>query len=166
MRAPIRSGLATLVATVVTMMMFGDSLSHASESRMEFQGKPLFRTTAGPADGRPVLLLHGAAFDSGTWQKLGTIDVLANAGHRVIAVDLPGFGKSPARRTDPSSFGVELLEHLDVVDVLLGQAQDGDVLDVQLIAADEIEQQVHRPGEHVELYAVLFGHALGPLSFV
>ena len=81
---------------------------------MEFQGKPLFRTTAGPADGRPVLLLHGAAFDSGTWQKLGTIDVLANAGHRVIAVDLPGFGKSPARRTDPSSFGVELLEHLAI----------------------------------------------------
>ena len=29
MRAPIRSGLATLVATVVAMMMFGDSLSHA-----------------------------------------------------------------------------------------------------------------------------------------
>lgn len=81
---------------------------------MEFQGKPLFRMTAGPADGRPVLLLHGAAFDSETWQKLGTIDALADAGHRVIAIDLPGFGKSPARRTDPSSFGVELLAHLGI----------------------------------------------------
>lgn len=81
---------------------------------MEFNGKPLFRRTAGPADGRPVLLLHGAAFDSETWQKLGTIDALANAGHRVIAVDLPGFGKSPARRSDPSSFGIELLDHLGI----------------------------------------------------
>jgi abhydrolase domain-containing protein 14 len=81
---------------------------------MEFQGKPLFFRTAGPADGRPVLLLHGAAFDSETWQKLGTIDALADAGHRVIAVDLPGFGKSPARRTDPSSFGVDLLDHLGI----------------------------------------------------
>lgn len=81
---------------------------------MEFQGKPLFRITSGPADGRPILLLHGAAFDSGTWQKLGTIGVLANAGHRVIAVDLPGFGKSPARASDPSSFGIELLAHLGI----------------------------------------------------
>lgn len=81
---------------------------------MEFHGKPLFRITSGPADGRPILLLHGAAFDSGTWQKLGTIGVLANAGHRVIAVDLPGFGKSPARASDPSSFGVELLAHLGI----------------------------------------------------
>lgn len=81
---------------------------------MEFQGQPLFRVTAGPADGLPVLLLHGAAFHSGTWQQLGTIDLLAKAGYRVVAVDLPGFGQSPARRTDPSSFAVELLTHLGI----------------------------------------------------
>lgn len=81
---------------------------------MDFQGKPLFRVESGPADGRPVLLLHGAAFHSGTWQKLGTIDALVAAGHRVIAVDLPGFGQSPARRIDRSSFGVELLDALGV----------------------------------------------------
>lgn len=79
---------------------------------MEFQGAPLFRITAGPAEGRAVLLLHGAAFDSSTWQKLGTIGVLANAGYRVCAIDLPGYGKSPTRRIDPSSFGLELLAHL------------------------------------------------------
>ena len=48
------------------MAMLGASPTRASEERMEFQGKPLFRMTAGPADGRPVLLLHGAAFDSET----------------------------------------------------------------------------------------------------
>lgn len=106
--------VATVAAMVAALVSIAASPSRVLEERMEFQGTPLFRITAGPAAGRPVLLLHGAAFDSETWQKLGTIDALANAGHRVIAVDLPGFGKSPSRRTDPSSFGVELLDYLGI----------------------------------------------------
>lgn len=81
---------------------------------MEFQGTSLFRIEAGPKVGRPVLLLHGVAFDSGTWKTLGTIDALSEAGHRVIAIDLPGFGQSPARQIDPTSFGVDLLAHLGI----------------------------------------------------
>jgi len=111
MPARIRLGSAAMLVAIAT---FAGSPSPTAEERMEFPGVPLFYRTAGPEDGRPVLLLHGAAFDSETWQKLGTIDVLASAGHRVIAVDFPGFGKSPARRTDPSSFGVELLDHLEI----------------------------------------------------
>jgi abhydrolase domain-containing protein 14 len=118
-RTAIRTSLAGIVATVamLTMVVAGVSCASkdaASEGSMEFQGAPLFRITAGPADGRAVLLLHGAAFDSATWQKLGTIDVLANAGYRVFAVDLPGHGKSAPRHIDPSSFGVELLAHLGI----------------------------------------------------
>jgi abhydrolase domain-containing protein 14 len=51
---------------------------------------------AGPADGLPVLLLHGARFDSGTWEKLGTLARLASEGFHAIALDLPGFGESPS----------------------------------------------------------------------
>lgn len=47
---------------------------------------------AGPPDGRPVLLLHGEPTWSFLWRK--TIAVLAEAGHRVIAPDLIGFGRS------------------------------------------------------------------------
>jgi len=112
MRYSIRLATRSLVFALVAL--FGIGAAGGSEERMDFQGKPLFRITAGPPGGTPVLLLHGAAFDSETWKKLGTIDVLAEAGYRVIAVDLPGFGKSPARRTDPSSFGVDLLQHLGV----------------------------------------------------
>lgn len=108
------SRLARMIAVFAVIAIFGASPTLASEARMEFQGKPLFRITAGPEEGRPVLLLHGAAFDSETWQKLGTIDALAKAGHRVIAVDLPGFGKSPANNIAPSSFGIDLLTHLGI----------------------------------------------------
>ena len=41
-----------------------------------------------------VLLLHGKKFTSKTWLDLSTLKVLAERGHRAIAVDLPGFGKS------------------------------------------------------------------------
>lgn len=37
-----------------------------------------------------VLLLHGQAFTSGTWQALGTLALLAAEGHRAVAIDLPG----------------------------------------------------------------------------
>ncbi len=47
---------------------------------------------AGPPDGRPVLLLHGEPTWSFLWRK--TIAVLAEAGHRVLAPDLIGFGRS------------------------------------------------------------------------
>jgi len=71
---------------------------------MEIQGSTVHVVEAGPAGGPPVLLLHGAAFHSGTWVELGTVDVLADAGFRVVAPDLPGFGKSPRGQADPTTF--------------------------------------------------------------
>jgi len=44
------------------------------------------------ANGRTVVLLHGKNFCSATWKT--SIDVLAKAGYRVIAVDQVGFCKS------------------------------------------------------------------------
>jgi pimeloyl-ACP methyl ester carboxylesterase len=56
----------------------------------------------GDADGRPPLLLvHGLSFDRQQWRpvvdELATID----PGRRVLAVDLPGHGGSPARDSYP-----------------------------------------------------------------
>jgi pimeloyl-ACP methyl ester carboxylesterase len=47
---------------------------------------------AGPADGEPIVLLHGLASDSGTWDK--AVEPLAERGLRVFAVDLLGHGRS------------------------------------------------------------------------
>jgi haloalkane dehalogenase len=57
---------------------------------------------AGPADGEPVLLLHGEPTWSFLYRKV--IPVLADAGLRVIAADLAGFGRSdkPAEIGDHS----------------------------------------------------------------
>lgn len=57
---------------------------------------------AGPADGEPVLLLHGEPSWSFLYRKL--LPVLADAGLRAIAPDLIGFGRSdkPAELTDHS----------------------------------------------------------------
>ncbi|XP_067907438.1 protein ABHD14A isoform X2 [Heterodontus francisci] len=46
-----------------------------------------------------VLLLHGQAFNSKTWEGLGTLNLLAQQGYRAVAVDLPGFGNTPHMET-------------------------------------------------------------------
>ena len=47
--------------------------------------------TLHPSSGKTVLLLHGQAFTSKTWQEdIHTTQVLCHYGHRVIAIDLPG----------------------------------------------------------------------------
>lgn len=46
----------------------------------------------GPERGAPVLLLHGFLHSSWTWREL--IDPLAERGHRVLALDLYGYGLS------------------------------------------------------------------------
>lgn len=54
----------------------------------------------GPRDARPILLMHGNPSWSYLYRKM--IPVLAAAGHRVIAVDLVGCGRSdkPAQKSD------------------------------------------------------------------
>ena len=51
---------------------------------------------AGPADGEPIVLLHGLASDSDTWDR--AIPGLSRRGLRVIALDLIGHGQSDKPR--------------------------------------------------------------------
>jgi len=95
---------------------------------VEFQGHRLHTLRRGPESGRSVLLLHGAKFDSDTWKKLGTLDVLAGAGFRAVALDLPGFGKSPRWTFDRTKFLAELLPVLEIGrPVLVAPSMSGSV---------------------------------------
>jgi 2-succinyl-6-hydroxy-2,4-cyclohexadiene-1-carboxylate synthase len=66
--------------------------------------------------GRPLVLLHGFTGSIGTWEPVRT---LLGSRHRVVAVDLPGHGRSPApprawRLPDVARAIVTTLDRLDI----------------------------------------------------
>ncbi len=75
-------------------------------------GSTLRYLEAGPPGPTTVLLLHGARFTSETWRELGTIAMLADAGHHVIALDLPGYGNSEASPVPRDLYLGQALEQL------------------------------------------------------
>jgi pimeloyl-ACP methyl ester carboxylesterase len=64
-------------------------------------------------DGPPVVLLHAGIADRTMWSE--QLEPLAAAGHRAIALDLPGFGEAPI--TDPLAPWLDVLETLDALGV-------------------------------------------------
>jgi len=70
----------------------------------------------GPRDADPILLLHGEPSWSFLYRKM--IPILSEAGHRVIAPDLIGFGRSdkPTKRTDYT-----YQRHVDWIQALLDE---------------------------------------------
>jgi len=90
------------------------AVAEVAEDSVEFQGHQVHLLTAGPEKGHAVLLLHGGKFNAATWKKLGTLDVLADAGYRAVALDLPGAGKSSGWKVDPKTFLAELIGLLDI----------------------------------------------------
>lgn len=84
------------------------------ERRVEVGDIVMNVAEAGRADGPPVLLLHGFPDSWRLWRH--QIDALSDAGHRVVAPDLRGFG-STDKPTDVAAYG---MRHLvgDVVGLL------------------------------------------------
>lgn len=93
-----------------------------------FDGVELAWHETGPADGRPVVLIHGYFSTAEVnWIKYGHAEKLAARGFRVIMPDLRGHGQS-ARPHDPAAYppdvlmrdGFALIEHLGLTDYDLG----------------------------------------------
>lgn len=73
---------------------------------------------AGPADGPPVLLVHGTGAWSAIWRE--TMDALAAKGYRAIAIDLPPFGFSerpPTPQYGDAPQAARIVGVLDALDI-------------------------------------------------
>jgi abhydrolase domain-containing protein 14 len=86
-----------------------------AEKSVEIGGSAVRVLEAGSASAPPILLLHGARYSSETWRELGTLELLARDGFHAVAVDLPGFGASPASNVPREELLGSLIDalHLD-----------------------------------------------------
>ena len=109
---------------------------------IEVDGVRIHYLDEGPADAAPVLLMHGEPSWSFLYRKM--IPILTAAGHRVIAPDLVGFGRSdkPAAREDYTyqrhvDWMTGLLTGLDLRDVTLFGQDWGGLIGLRLAAENE-----------------------------
>jgi len=95
----------------------------------------------GPADAAPVLCMHGEPSWSYLYRKM--IPLLVAAGHRVIAPDLVGFGKSdkPTEKTDYTYerhvawMQAAIIDHLDLSGATFFGQDWGGLVGLRLVAA-------------------------------
>lgn len=88
-RAPIRATTADLPPAVAV------ALAQAPEPRRSTvmaAGVPFAAVEWGPPAARPILLVHGVTSSSAVWWRTGP--ALAAAGWRVVAIDMPGHGRT------------------------------------------------------------------------
>lgn len=107
---------------IQALMLLGPSVITVDADMLEVQTQTcrvgdaqIFYREIGAETGLSVLFLHGAAFHSGTWHDLGTLDTLAQEGFWVVAVDLPGYGQSESSELAPLAFVEALLDTLKLV---------------------------------------------------
>ncbi|XP_068450319.1 putative protein-lysine deacylase ABHD14B [Clinocottus analis] len=102
-----------------------------TEGSVQVEGckAPLFYRQSEPTEGEvrmSVLLLHGIRFSSETWLTIGTLETLAKAGCRAVAIDLPGLGRSKSAEAPaavgqlaPAGFLKEVCEQLSLSSVVV-----------------------------------------------
>ena len=77
--------LSIAMISLVSATYFGVANSQENKTSIQFQGTPNMTTTN--ATNMNIVLVHGTYVDGSSWSKV--IPILQNAGHKVIAVQLP-----------------------------------------------------------------------------
>ena len=106
--------LGRLAVVVFGLLCSVGASAEIAERELVLSGKKLHYLEAGERGGTTMLLLHGARFSSDTWRKLGTIDKLTDAGYYVVALDLPGFGRSQSVDIDRNELLVTIMDALAI----------------------------------------------------
>lgn len=114
--------------------------------RVEVNGTRLFILDTG-GEGTPILLVHGLGSNLSFWQRQLTGDLATR--HRLIAVDLPGWGRSdqPDGPYTPSWYAEHLVGLLDALDVdkahVAGHSMGGQaVLTLALDHPDRVDRLI------------------------
>lgn len=66
-----------------------------------------------------IVFLHGKSFSAATWCQIGTPEALVPAQYRVVCIDLPGSGQSPAGSSSPETLLKPVLYDLGLEAVVL-----------------------------------------------
>ncbi|WP_280180058.1 alpha/beta fold hydrolase [Nocardia farcinica] len=121
---------------------------------------------AGPADARPIVLLHGSGPGATGWSNFaGNIPALAERFH-VYAVDLPGWGESDAVTVDQLDHPAAAVQFLDAVGIeqaaFVGNSMGGHT--ALRLAIDHPERVSHlvTMGPPIGTMPTLFGAGDGP----
>ncbi len=80
---------------------------------VNIKGSKIHYLEAGTHNKRYALLLHGASWNSQTWEDIGTLRLLAEKGYRAIALDLPRYGTSERISESKELFLNDFLEELN-----------------------------------------------------
>lgn len=85
------------------------AMAGAHSSYVTVDGQRMHYDTEGPANGTPVVLVHGLGGRCEDWRNLGAI--LAHAGFHVYMPDLPGYGRS----AKPADFSYSIQDEAHAV---------------------------------------------------
>ena len=149
--------LAAILGLLLAVILFFTIQANLRETQTRHAAAPstgtfiqaddveLFIQEMGPADGQPVLFIHGTAAWSGLWRE--TMTPLAEAGYRCIAIDIPPFGFSERPATpsyDNASQARRIVALMDALKiehaVLFGHSFGGGAtLETALMIPDRID---------------------------
>jgi pimeloyl-ACP methyl ester carboxylesterase len=152
--------LAAIFTLLLTAILFFTLQASLRETQTRREAAPstgrfvraadveLFIQEMGPADGQPILFIHGTAAWSGLWRE--TMTPLAEAGYRCIAIDIPPFGFSESPSTpsygnaDQAKRIVALMDALEIEHaILLGHSFGGGAtMETALTIPDRIDALV------------------------
>lgn len=104
---------------------------HAHHRVIDAAGQPIHIVEQGPSDAPAVLFIHGW---TGCWQHWVKQFAALSGDHRVVAMDLPGFGGSPmppAREISIEGYAAVVVDVLDALGIeratLVGSSMGGGV---------------------------------------
>jgi pimeloyl-ACP methyl ester carboxylesterase len=115
------TGFAQAAKTTLPAVKPGTNTSFASLKQIDAGLLNVGYAEAGPADGAPVLLLHGWPYD--IYSFVDVAPLLASAGHRVIVPYLRGYGSTrflsadTFRNGEPAAVALDIIALMDALKI-------------------------------------------------